>query len=133
MKCLLIYLLLNGITIPTNDFPVIPVIYSCQQAKDISQLVTEAIAALPEVKERARYIEEQSNHARHLAIWGAEELITSDANIYWVKVGEDNGTNLVTHFNFIVYYDKMRIMFYDVAADKEIGLEAWRKQLKKSK
>ena len=86
--------------------------------------VTEMIFALPEVKERADYIEKETKGARHM-----EALINqapdATTNYYWVKAGEDNGTNFVTHFNFLVYPDR-KIMYYDVINDTTITLDAWR-------
>ena len=62
-----------------------------------------------------------------MKVWVEETPKQPDQNYYWIKVGEDNGINLVTHFNFYVYPDSMRIMYYDTANDSEVTLEKWRK------
>ncbi len=86
-----------------------------------------AIFKLTEVKERAKYIEEQTNGKRHLKIWVGSRPHMPDQKYYWIKAGEDNGSNLVTHFNFYVYPDSMRIMYYNTESDSEIPLNKWRK------
>lgn len=89
--------------------------------------ITDTIFQLAEVKKRADYIEQQTKGARHLKIWIAGT--PEDGNkYYWVKAGEDNGFNLVTHFNFYVYPDSMRIMYYDVAEDQELTIKEWEKK-----
>jgi len=44
---------------------------------------------------------------------------------YWVKVVEDNGVNLVPHFNFLVEKDNMSIYFLDTTRDYLIELKEW--------
>ncbi len=95
----------------------------------IEEKVIDTIFKLTEVKKRTNYIEQQTNGERHLKIWVADTPNLPDKKYYWIKVGEDNGTSLVTHFNFYVYPDSMRIMYYDINDDKEIGLDTWRRQL----
>ena len=88
--------------------------------------VIDTIFKLKEVKERQKYIEQKTKGARHLQI-----LIAGKPNLtnkyYWVQVVEDNGISFVTHFNFFVYPDSMRIMYLDTQDDKEITLKKWRK------
>jgi hypothetical protein len=81
---------------------------------------------LTEVKERAKYLEKQTEGKRHLQIWIADTPSIKQP-YYYVQVGEDNGTNFVTHFNFYVYPDSMRIMYYDTQNDTELTLDKWRK------
>ena len=68
-----------------------------------------------------------SKGKRHLKIWVADTPNLPDQKYYWIQAGEDNGTNLVTHFNFYVYPDSMRIMYYDTQSDSELTLNKWRK------
>jgi hypothetical protein len=89
--------------------------------------IVDTILALPEVKERADYIEKETKGKRQLIVLIAAEP-DSINNYYWVKAGEDNGLNFATHFHFFVYPDSMRIMHYDVVEDAELGLEEWRRQ-----
>lgn len=88
--------------------------------------ILDTIAKLPEVVKRQQYIEEQTKGERHLTIWISGEP-NATSNYYWVNAGEDNGTNLVTHFNFWVYPDSMRILYYDTPNDTAITLEDWRR------
>lgn len=85
----------------------------------------DTIFQLKEVKDREEYIEQQTKGARHLQIWIAAKP-TATNSYYWVKVGEDNGTNFVTHYNFHVYPKAMRILFIDMQEDQEIPLNVWR-------
>ena len=95
--------------------------------EEVENKIIDTIFKLTEVKERAKYIEEQTKGRRHLKIWVADTPNLSDQKYYWIKAGEDNGTNLVTHFNFYVYPDSMRIMYLNTLDDKELTLEEWRK------
>ena len=95
--------------------------------EDIENNIVDTIFKLPEIKERAKYIEEQTKGKRHLKVWVADTPNFPDQKYYWIKAGEDNGRNLVTHFNFYVYPDSMRIMYYDTQSDSELTLEEWRK------
>jgi len=95
--------------------------------EDIEDKIIDTIFKLTEVKERAKYIDEQTKGKRHLKIWVADTPNLPDQKYYWIKAGEDNGTNLVTHFNFYVYPDSMRIMYYDAQSDSVLTLNKWRK------
>ena len=95
------------------------------QLSDRENKIIDSLFQLKEIKERQKYIEEQTKGARHLKIWIAAEPDQTN-KYYWIKAGEDNGTSLVTHFNFYVYPDSTRIMYYDVVDDKEISLKEWR-------
>jgi hypothetical protein len=95
--------------------------------EDTEDKIIDTIFKLTEVKERAKYIEEQTKGKRHLKIWVEGTPNLPDQKYYWIKAGEDNGTNLVTHFNFYVYPDSMRIMYYDTQSDSELTLNQWRK------
>ncbi len=101
-------------------------------ATTIEKSVIDTVLALPEVKERADYIEQETKGQRHLIVLIAAEP-DSINNYYWVKAGEDNGDAFVTHFHFFVYPDSMRIMYYDPVEDAELSLEEWRRQKTDSK
>jgi len=94
---------------------------------DVEEKIIDTIFKLTEVKERAKYIEKQTKGKRHLRVWVADTPNLPDQKYYWIKVGEDNGTSLVTHFDFYVYPDSMRIMYYDTPSDSELTLNKWRK------
>ena len=85
----------------------------------------DAVATLPEVKEWGKYLEQQTQGARHMKLW-SWGTPKPDAPYYWIKVGEDNGMSLVAQFNFYVYPESGRIMYYDVVEGERITLEAWR-------
>ena len=105
----------------TNKSKVSPKAFNRLESK-----IIDTIFSLKEVKERQKYIEEQTKGKRHLQIWIADKPNMTN-KYYWIKVGEDNGINLVTHFNFNVYPDSMSIMYFDTQNDKEITLKEWRK------
>ena len=46
---------------------------------------------------------------------------------YWIKVVEDNGRTLQTHFNFYVDPVSMEIKFYDPEKDVKMTLREWRR------
>jgi hypothetical protein len=81
---------------------------------------------LPEVKERANYVEKQTNGERHLNITIIQTPEEPDDKSYWLKVGEDNGTNFVTHFTFSVNPDTFEVKYYDVINDTLVSLATWR-------
>ena len=91
--------------------------------------IIDTIASLKEVVERSKYVEEQTKGKRHLqfAIWNRPKKATP---YYWVKVMEDNGVSLYTHFNFYVYPKTMTIKYYDTINDRIIDLATWRKNEK---
>jgi hypothetical protein len=95
--------------------------------------ITDIIFELPEVKKRADYIENETKGKRHLSIWINQTPDKNKEKCYWVKVGEDNGTNLVTHFNFIVSPENLEIKYYDVENDKIISINTWRRKQKNHK
>jgi hypothetical protein len=92
--------------------------------------ITDTILSLPEVQERANYIEKETKGKRHLGVMISETPQENGKDYYVVKAGEDNGTNWVTHFNFIVYVPTMKITYMDPLSGEEITLDEWRKQPK---
>ena len=94
---------------------------------NLENKIVDTIANLKEVKERANYVEDQTNGKRHMhiAIWGRPTRATP---YYLVKVMEDNGDAYVTHFNFFVYPKTMTIKYLDTMTDEVLDLGAWRKR-----
>jgi hypothetical protein len=94
-----------------------------EKSKEINKQkkITDTIFKLEKVKQRSNYIDQQTKGKRHLQLWIAETPKLNQP-YYYIQVGEDNGTNFVTHFNFNIYPDSMRIMFYDIRTEKEITL-----------
>ncbi len=134
MKLTGIFLLSIVLLIACNNKPVVtgalPILEEDTPATERN--VIDTILSLPEVKERAAYIEQETKGQRHLIVLIAAEPDSTN-NYYWVKAGEDNSDVFVTHFHFFVYPDSMRIMYYDVLEDAEKSLKEWRRQKSDSK
>jgi hypothetical protein len=90
----------------------------------------DTIYSLPEVKERGNYIEKQTKGKNHLTITISERPDDNKEDFYMMEVGEDNGSSVVTHFNFFVYYPSLQIKYLDPVSGEEITLQEWRKQSK---
>lgn len=105
----------------TEDLPVDSTEMQAEQKK-----IVDTIFNLTEVRELQNYIDKQTAGKRRLQIF-IDDTPTTTNNYYSVKVAEDNGSNLVTHFNFFVYPSPIKIMYFDVATDKEMTLEEWRR------
>jgi hypothetical protein len=90
----------------------------------------DTVLHMPEVIDREKLIESNSQGQRKLSSWIVEKPGSGHA-FYLIAVGEDSG-NIENglHFNFHVYPDSMRIMFYDVLNERETSLEEWRAQNK---
>jgi hypothetical protein len=63
------------------------------------------------VKDQIKLIDSLSKGQRHISL--VPTLDDKAKNIYLVKVAEDNGTNLVTYFNFLVDANSMTIINAD--------------------
>jgi hypothetical protein len=59
-------------------------------------------------KDEIKLIDSLSSGQRHVTL--LPTLEDTVKNIYLIKVGEDNGTNLVTYFNFFVDANTMTIL-----------------------
>lgn len=92
----------------------------------LEKKVLDTVSKLADVKKRRRLIETNSMRNRHLRIWVAEKPETR--KFYWIAVGEGYGKKEVTHFNFHVYPDPIRIFFYDIINEREIPLQEWHEQ-----
>ena len=63
------------------------------------------------VKDQIKLIDSLSKGERHISL--VPTLDDTTRNIYLVKVGEDNGMNLVTYYNFLVDANSMTIINAD--------------------
>jgi tetratricopeptide (TPR) repeat protein len=52
----------------------------------------------------------------------------TESSKYWIKVGHDNGMNLVSQFNFFVDTLTCEITYLDTDTDEQITLTEWRKR-----
>lgn len=73
--------------------------------------VLDLVEKLKIVKDQIKLIDSLSKGQRHISL--VPTLDDTTKNIYLVKVGEDNGTNLVTYFNFLVDANSMTIINAD--------------------
>ena len=91
----------------------------------------DSVFNLREVKERIGYVDKltKGKHKIKLIVYAEP---TKDQPYYWIKVWEDNGISMVTHFDFFAYPKPFTIKVYDSAEDAEISLEEWRQQRKTS-
>jgi len=93
----------------------------------------EKIANLPDVISLAKYIYTQTNGKHHLVIPTNSHATLDEDGYYSIQVSEDNGVMLVVHYYFHVYPHPWRIMYYDIAEERELTLEDWRKEGKSIK
>ena len=103
------------------------IVDSSINSESVEDKIIDTIFQFREVKQEAKYIEQQTKGTRHLIVLSADTPHLPDQKYYWVKVSEDAGTHLATYFHFYVYPDSMRIMYYDVVNDRQITLSEWRK------
>jgi hypothetical protein len=96
-------------------------------SQHLEDRIIDTIIKLEEVKERGEYVKAQTNGRRHLqySIW---KNPSKTKPYYWVKVMEDNGVALVTHFNFYVYPKSMTIKYFDTVTNEVLDLKTWRKR-----
>lgn len=96
--------------------------------------ILQAVSKLPEVLARQTHVHKESAGKRKVMIMIFQTPAQLDEKYYWVKVIENNGTNLVTHFNFYVYPKSLKIKYLDVAVNEVMSLKQWRQaQENKSK
>lgn len=114
-------MLLTFTTRPINQYAII-------QTEPTEAQIIDTIFRLPEVNARQVYVKKKTRGKRKLSCM--IELMSETPNIryYWVKVVEDNGMALTTHFNFHVYPKNFEIKYYDIANDEEIDLKTWRQK-----
>jgi hypothetical protein len=95
--------------------------------------VMDTIWNLKEVQKRNEYVIQMSKGKRNLSVLLYKNPEETKKGNYWVKIVEDNGTNLVSHFNFFVYPIDGRIVYFDTVNDKEIEVSKWRNRMNKNK
>ena len=84
--------------------------------------IIDVIWNLKEVQERNEYVIKNSNGKRRLVVFIYKKPKKNENEYYWIKVVEDNGTTLYTHYNFFVYPQDMRVTYFDTSNNKEIEL-----------
>ena len=89
--------------------------------------IIDTIYNLKEVKDWEKYLDKETKGLRHIQTWIADTP-TMIHPYYVIQVGEDNGTNLVTHFNFLFYPDTKRILYLDAVNDDTLTLKQWRRK-----
>ncbi len=77
----------------------------------IIEKVLDLVGEQKIVKDQIKLIDSLSRSQRHISLVPTLDDITK--NIYLVKVVEDNGTNLLTYFNFLVDANSMTIINTD--------------------
>ncbi|MDP8052590.1 hypothetical protein QJU23_09190 [Pasteurella atlantica] len=82
---------------------------------------------LKEVQASNQYVVNKSNGKRKLKLLISKSPSKKENTDYCIKVVEDNGTNYVTHYNFVIYPESGKIMYLDVITGEEIELTDWRK------
>jgi hypothetical protein len=92
----------------------------------IEEKCISLIDTLAEVVLLATKIELTTKNHNYLSIWVAAKPSETKIKYYWVKVGEDNGDNIVTHLNFYVDPKSEEVLFYDIMKDTLMSLEYWR-------
>lgn len=77
---------------------------SFSRTKDLDneEKVMNLVWSLPEVIERASYVEKQSQGKRNLKTMIYQRPSDNQKQYFWIKVGEDNNGVFVSHFNFFV-------------------------------
>ena len=88
------------------------------------------IYALPEVKEQAKSIEEESKSNGHLRIEITERPKENDGKYYWVQTGVIDDFRFTPFSNFIVSPTNFEIKYYNTITDSIITLESWRRKIK---
>lgn len=85
----------------------------------------DLVSDLVEVEDVRMMVDKMTNGENHvkLVVMGMPE---PKDPYYLIKVMEDNGESLVTHFSFKVSPDSSKIYFYDVIEDRAVPLESWR-------
>lgn len=78
------------------------------------------------MKELDKYLRKETNGERNLKVWIAGYPEDNNGS-YYVKAGEDNGTNYVAHHIFLIDPKTMTITYEDVVNDRLISLEEWRR------
>lgn len=91
---------------------------------NISPLI-DSIWTLKPIQDKNNDIFTKSEGKRKLSILIYKTAKETNKGYYWIKVGEENGSNFVSHFNFYVYPANNQIMFFDAINTAEIPLKKW--------
>lgn len=94
-------------------------------AHTLTELLDQ-IWELPKVKKRSEYVRTETNGERTLKL-KIQQKPTKEDPYYWVKVGEDNGLNFVSHFLFALNPNTSEIFYYDGLTGEKIAVEEWEK------
>jgi hypothetical protein len=87
--------------------------------------ITDTILSIEEVKKEDKFLQKKTKGERKLSV-EIYSFPNKTDKYYWVKVWEDNGFAYATHFNFYVYPETKKIMFYDTLNDTLIDLQTWK-------
>lgn len=98
---------------------------STTKSDNYEKKILDTILSLSEVRERVGKIEKESQGTRKLSI---KIYRTPGAKYFFAKANEDTGTNIFTHFTFLVYPDNFEIEYLNSESGKIISLNAWRKE-----
>ena len=90
----------------------------CKTDNERRTKIFDLINNLPEVK--------NCKNCNVVSIY--QEPKNTKSSKYWIKVGYDNGSNLVSQFNFFVDTLTYKITFLDTQTDKQLTLDEWRRQ-----
>lgn len=94
-------------------------------ARTIDELL-ERIWELPKVQERAEYVQKETKGERKLKL-KIQQKPTKEDPYYWIKAGEDNGMNFVSHFQFAIDPTTSEIFYYDELSGEKMPVEEWEK------
>ncbi|MGB1242927.1 MAG: hypothetical protein ACPG49_10425 [Chitinophagales bacterium] len=92
---------------------------------DIEPLL-DKIWDLQKIQKRAEYVKEQTNGERALKLRILEEP-NEISSFYWIKVGEDNGMNFVSHFQFAINPSTKEVFYFDELSGEKVPVEEWEK------
>jgi len=86
---------------------------------DVEERITDKIFALPEVKEKGKFIDSLTHHKNGVSIMIYVKP-SAKAPYYWVKVGYDGEVKFETYYNSYVYRKGLVIKFLDTVEEDDI-------------
>ena len=89
----------------------------------------DMVSRLPEMKEDNYYMRHSKSHRDLFPVIFRNP--DSQQPYYLVAMGEDNGALFVPHYEFLVYVNGGKILYYDDFNDTAIDLRSWRRSLRK--
>ncbi|MFK7905868.1 MAG: hypothetical protein AB8B69_12115 [Chitinophagales bacterium] len=92
---------------------------------DIQPLLDQ-IWDLQKIKDRAEYVKKETNGERALKLRILEQP-NEISPFYWIKVGEDNGMNFVSHFQFAIKPQTKEVFYFDEISGEKVPIEVWAK------